>query len=128
MIEATAVAENTVIETPIVAKAVAEKAITEKREKIYECEVKRRRRVEGGAFQPFWKLKPVQEAVDDEDKEFRCKDCHGAVKLYRRRIPTGPASHVEHLTREDSEYCVAGLHFRKAKDGREPRLSAVPVR
>jgi hypothetical protein len=102
--------------------------IEEKREKFYECEVKRRRRTESGTLQSFWKLKSVQEAVEDEDKEFRCKDCHGRVKLHRRRLPNGPASHVAHLTKEDSEYCVAGLLFRRATDGRTPRMSENPVK
>jgi len=29
------------------------------REKIYECEVKRRRVKVGGGYEPFWKVKPV---------------------------------------------------------------------
>jgi len=102
--------------------------IDEKREKFFECEAKRRRRTDTGALQSFWKLKSVQESVEDEDKEHRCKDCHGRVKLFRRRLPNGPPSHVEHLTKEDSEYCVAGLHFRRATDGRTPRMSEHPVK
>jgi hypothetical protein len=104
------------------------KSTEEKREKIYECEVKRRRRTESGTFQPFWKLKSVQEAVEDEDTEFRCKDCHGRVKLFRKRLPAGPASHVEHLMKEDSEYCPGGMYFRRSTDGREPRMSEAPVK
>ena len=101
---------------------------SQEREKIYECEVKRRqRRKDGAGYEPFWKLKSVQDAVDDNDTEFRCKDCHGAVKLHRRKVAHGPASHAEHLSRVDSEYCPAGMYFLKATDGRTARLSASPV-
>lgn len=101
---------------------------TQEREKIYECEVKRRKRRESGTgYEPFWKVKSVQEALDDNDTEFRCKDCHGALKLHRRKVAHGPASHAEHLTRSDSEYCATGMYFQKATDEREPRMSASPV-
>ena len=36
-------------------------------EKIYECQVKRRRLKTGGGYEPFWKLKSVSEAVIDLD-------------------------------------------------------------
>ena len=100
-----------------------------KRETIYECEVRRRRQRTGGAsgYEAFWKVKSVQEALDDNDTEFRCKDCHGSVKLHRRKVAHGPASHAEHLHRADSEFCPAGMYFLQAKDGREPRLSENPV-
>ena len=35
------------------------------REKIYECEVKRRRVKTGGGYEPFWKVKPVAVALAD---------------------------------------------------------------
>ena len=41
------------------------------REKIYECEVKRRRVKVGGGYEPFWKVKPVAVALADSDTEFR---------------------------------------------------------
>lgn len=101
---------------------------TKEREKIYECEVKRRRLAEGkSGYETFWKTKSVQEALDDNDSEFRCKDCHGAVKLFRRRVAGSPGSHVEHTNRPDAEYCSGGMLFRQATDGREPRLSEAPV-
>ena len=34
------------------------------REKIYECEVKRRRVKVGAGYEPFWKVKTVAELVD----------------------------------------------------------------
>ena len=98
------------------------------REKMYVCEVKRRRRREGGTgYEAFWKLKLVQDALDDEDSEFRCKDCHGPVKLHKRKVAHGPASHVEHLRRPDAEYCPAGMYFLQATDGRQSRISQTPV-
>jgi hypothetical protein len=97
------------------------------REKIYECEVKRRRVKEGGGYEPFWKVKRVSDALTDADTEFRCKDCFGAVKLFKSHKAGGPGAHVEHKSREDSEYCANGLYFRKATDGREAKTSESPV-
>lgn len=103
-------------------------AVKEEREKIYECEVKRRRVSLKGGYEPFWKVKNVGEAIVDGDTEFRCKECHGSVKLHRQRVPTGPASHAEHLSRRDSEYCPMGMYFQQSTDGRETRFSEAPVR
>ena len=97
-------------------------------EKIYECEVKRRRVAAKGGYEPFWKVKNVGEAVIDGDTEFRCKDCHGAIKLHKQRVQNGAAAYVAHTSKQDSEYCPAGLGFLSATDGREPRLSEAPVR
>ena len=98
------------------------------REKFYECEVKRRRVKATGGYEPFWKIKPIAIALEDNDTEFRCKDCGGPVKLFKRRTEDGAASHIEHKLKNDSEYCAAGIHFLKATDGRQPRLSESPVR
>ena len=101
---------------------------TKEREKIYECEVRRRRRsTNSTGYESFWKVKTVQEALEDNDTEFRCKDCHGAVKLFKKRVPNGPASHVEHIHKPDSEYCPGSIFFQQATDGREPRLSETPI-
>ena len=97
------------------------------REKIYECEVKRRRVKVGGGYEPFWKVKNLAEALVDADTEFRCKDCYGAIKLFRTHKAGGPAPHAEHKERQDSEYCAAGMYFRKATDGRESKPSEHPV-
>jgi hypothetical protein len=98
------------------------------RERFYICEVKRRRVRAAGGYEPFWKIKEVAEALVDEDTEFRCKDCGGAVKLVRRRTEGAPPPHIEHKLKSDSEYCSAGMGFLKATDGREARLSSAPVR
>lgn len=103
------------------------KAKVEK-ERIYECEVKRYKVDLSKRRTPFWKVKSVAEAVVDNDTEFRCKDCHGPVRIHRKHVAHGPAPHVEHLVHEDSEYCIAGMHFNRATDGRTHRISADPVR
>ncbi|MGA7157562.1 MAG: hypothetical protein WBY53_11975 [Acidobacteriaceae bacterium] len=95
-------------------------------EKIYECEVKRRRVRAAGGYEPFWKVKTVADAILDGDTEFRCKDCHGPLKLHKRHTP-GASSHVEHKLKSDSEHCAAGARFNAANDGRATRLSATPV-
>lgn len=97
------------------------------RERIYECEVKRRRVKASGGYEPFWKVKAVAEALEDADTEFRCKSCAGAVKLVKRRSEDGPATHIEHKLKSDSEYCSEGMHFLKATDGRQARPSSSPV-
>ena len=101
---------------------------TPEREKFYECEVKRRRVRASGGYEPFWKVKAISEALVDEDTEFRCKDCGGAVKLFRRYVKNAPPPHLEHKLKTDSEHCCAGLHFLKATDGRVARMSSAMVR
>jgi hypothetical protein len=99
----------------------------ERETKLYECEVKRRRVKAGGGYEPFWKTKVVADAIVDADTEFRCKDCGGAVKLFKSHKVGGPPAHAEHKLREDSEYCPSGMYFKKATDGRAPRPSQNPV-
>ena len=97
------------------------------REKIYECEVKRRRVKASGGYEPFWKVKTVAAALVDNDTEFRCKDCFGEVKLLGRNSKVGAPAYVEHKRSADAEYCPGGMSFRKATDGREAKPSAQPV-
>jgi hypothetical protein len=99
----------------------------EREAKLYECEVKRRRVKVGGGYEPFWKVKTVADAIVDADTEFRCKDCGGAVKLFKTHKGGVTLAHAEHKNREDSEYCPSGMYFKKATDGREPRPSQNPV-
>ena len=97
------------------------------REHFNECQVKRRRVRAAGGYESFWKVKTIAEALDDADTEFRCKDCNGPVKLFKRRVENGSTPHVEHKLTADSEFCPSGLLFKKAADGRTPRTSAKPV-
>jgi hypothetical protein len=94
-------------------------------EKIYECEVKRLFRREDRKVWE-WKKMAVADAIADGASEFRCKDCHGAVKLHGKHVSHGPAPHIEHKHRQDSEYCIAGMYFRQ-HPGRDSRLSQRPV-
>lgn len=98
------------------------------RERFYVCEVKRRRVRAAGGYEPFWKVKQIAEALVDEDTEFRCKDCGGPLKVFRRRAGSELATYMEHKLKADQEYCLSGLQFLKATDGRVSRMSAAPVR
>jgi hypothetical protein len=95
------------------------------KEKIYECEVKKLFKVDG-VKEWRWVTRPVKDAIADGALEFRCKDCHGAVKLHRQHVAHGPAPHIEHKSKQDSEYCPLGFYFRQ-HPGREPRLSQIPI-
>jgi hypothetical protein len=97
------------------------------REKMYECEVRRRRLKTGGGYEPYWKVKNVAEALEDEDTEFRCKECSGAVKLLGRNGKATTVAYVEHKLTADAEFCPSGLLFQRATDGRTPRPSTHPV-
>jgi hypothetical protein len=94
-------------------------------EKIYQCEVKKLFS-RNGEKRWEWVISTVADAIRDGASEFRCKDCHGAVKLHGKHVAHGPAPHVEHKSRQDSEYCPAGIYFRQ-NPGREQRLSGSPV-
>jgi hypothetical protein len=97
------------------------------REKMFECEVRRRRVKPGGGYEPYWKVKNVAVALIDEDTEFRCKDCSGQVKVLGKNGKNGTVPYVEHKLSADAEFCPSGLPFKKATDGREPKPSAAPV-
>ena len=96
-------------------------------EKIYECEVKRRRVRAAGGYEPFWKVKTVAEALIDGDTEFRCKHCHGEVKLHKRAATQGGGSHVTHKSKSDSEHCCDAIRVLSATNGQELRVSSRPV-
>lgn len=100
---------------------------TAEREKMYECEVKRRRVKDGGGYEPFWKVKKVADALVDLDTEFRCKDCGGEVKVLGKTNKSGAPAYVEHKLLADAEFCPSGLGFKRSTDGRERRPSAHPV-
>jgi hypothetical protein len=94
-------------------------------EKIYSCEV-RKLFVRAGEKRSEWVIVSVADAIRDSATHFRCKDCHGAVRLHGRNVQHGPAPHIEHRSRQDSEYCPAGMYFRQ-HPGRVPRKSLMPV-
>lgn len=55
--------------------------------------------------------------------ELRCVHCHGAVRLHKQKKPKGPADHVQHRDREDSEGCRGGAYF----NGLQHQMSLNPV-
>lgn len=69
-----------------------------------------------------WTAEEVANLLATERHEIRCMHCHGRVRIHRRHVLHGPQDHVEHRSRQDSEYCPAGHHFQG-----EHRLSANPV-
>lgn len=95
-------------------------------EQIYECEVTPPFRTESGQRELRWTVKPVREVMEQELTEYRCKDCHGAVRLLGKHAAHGPAPHAIHRSRQDSEYCPSSYYF-KQNPGRKPRLSEDPV-
>ena len=66
----------------------------QEREKMYECEVKRRRVKDGGGYEPFWKVKKVADALVDGDTEFRCKDCRGEGEGAGQGVEAGARRHT----------------------------------
>jgi hypothetical protein len=50
-------------------------------EKIYECEVKKLFLRDGKKVEQ-WVVMSVADALKEGVSDFRCKDCHGAVKLH----------------------------------------------
>lgn len=76
---------------------------------MYECEVKvpyqRSHGIEYG-----WKMTPVDHTADTD--LVRCMHCEGAVSIYRKRKHDGPADHVQHRERQDSENCKGGSYFK----------------
>lgn len=85
------------------------------------CEQRREYLIEG-KHEWRWKEVPVAEAVDGPPNSIRCLHCHGAVRIHRQKVAHGPQDHVEHLSRQDSTGCMAGVHF----DGSH-RLSMQPL-
>jgi hypothetical protein len=59
--------------------------------KIYECEVKKLVR-KNGANEWLWVVRPVKDAISDGVTEFRCKDCHGAVKVHGKACCAWPSA------------------------------------
>ena len=98
---------------------------TKEKETIYDCQVKKLF-LRNGEKRKEWVNSNVTDAIRDEVTEFRCKECFGAVKLLKSRAVDGPAPHLEHKLRDDSEHCPVGVYFQ-LNPGREPRRSNAPV-
>ena len=95
------------------------------REKFYECEVKRRRVKATGGYEPFWKVKMIAEALDDNDTEFRCKNCGGAVE----GIPPQRRECAASARRAQAEERLRVLRRRHvlSEGHRWPRAAAVSI-
>jgi hypothetical protein len=57
-----------------------------------------------------------------EQPGIRCVHCHGRVRVHKQNVEHGPRDHVEHLSRQDSENCLGGHHFKG-----EHQMSSQPV-
>lgn len=80
-----------------------------KKEKIYECEVRRLFIVDGKRVSKW-----VRRNASDVNREdqIRCHSCRGKVRLHVKQELNGPRDHVEHTSRQDSEGCPLGYHYR----------------
>lgn len=79
-----------------------------KKEKIYECEVKRLHQIDGKRFWK-WIIKSATEI--EKSEKIRCNLCKGKVRLHKQRISAGPKDHVEHIHQEHSKICPNGFYF-----------------
>jgi hypothetical protein len=95
-------------------------------EEIYTVEVKRKFRLPDGDVLR-WVERSVSEVILEKGTaHYRCKDCHGKVRLHGKNASNGPDPHAEHMSKQDSEYCPAGMYFRQ-NPGRQPKLSYSPI-
>jgi len=95
-------------------------------DEIYTVEVKKKFRVSADDV-VRWVQVPVSDVIPEKASTvYRCKDCYGKVKLLDKHVSHAAAPHAEHISRQDSEYCPAGMYFRQ-NPGREPRLSLSPI-
>ncbi len=89
---------------------------------MYRCEEKKLFKV-NGVKERRWVERDVSGLERGKnDGLIRCMHCRGAVRVHLQQVPEGPADHVEHLRREDSENCKGGHYFKGTH-----RLSQFPV-
>ena len=91
---------------------------------MYHCEQKKLFMVDGVKV-PRWVERDVAGLTSgaSKDRSIRCMHCHGAVRVHLQQVDHGPADHVEHLHRQDSEHCRGGAYFKG-----DHRESQMPVR
>lgn len=65
-----------------------------------------------GDYEWRWVEVRVADLTAALSKDIRCAHCHGAVRVHRKQVEHGPQDHVEHLSRQDSENCRGGMHFK----------------
>ncbi len=78
-------------------------------ERMYVSEVQTAFLVQSGV-QYRWKKVRVELTANTD--HVRCVYCSGRVKFFRQRKVDGPADHVRHLVRRDSEGCMGGSYFQ----------------
>jgi hypothetical protein len=78
---------------------------------MYDCEV-RVRFVEGGEKVWRWVVRSCETLDTGVQREIRCRHCSGAVRVHKQQVEHGPADHVEHVRRHDSENCKGGTYFK----------------
>lgn len=89
---------------------------------MYECEAKTLFKVDGQR-EWRWMKKPVSSIANSGTQpDVRCLHCHGKVRVHKQQVEHGPADHVEHLRRTDSENCLGGSYFKGVH-----RMSDEPV-
>ncbi len=69
-----------------------------------------------------WAAVNVADIPEGAAAEIRCLYCHGRVRIHRQHVEHGPADHVEHRERRDSEGCQGGHYYQG-----HHRLSQFPV-
>ena len=76
-----------------------------------ECE---RKRLFSQKGKKTWKWVEVRVSTltSDCSDDIRCKYCHGQVRVHKQHVTHGPADHVQHRSRRDSENCRGGSYFR----------------
>lgn len=80
-------------------------------DQMYRCEKKTLYKL-NGVREWRWKEREVRGLVSGRAPDIRCVHCQGAVQVHVQQVPEGPADHVEHLRREDSENCLGGAYFK----------------
>ena len=86
-----------------------------------KCEQKRDVTIDGMMSQR-WVEVSASELPSGMQPDIRCMHCHGEVRVHRQHVEHGPRDHVEHVSRQDSENCKGGHHFKG-----EHRMSLQPV-
>ena len=86
-----------------------------------QCEQKKLFMVDG---KKKWKWARVDVAkIGSKYEAIRCVHCHGAVRIHKQKVDHGAKDHVEHLSHQDSMYCVGGHYY----EGGDTRMSLQPI-
>lgn len=94
------------------------------RDMMTQCEQKTQFMVDEKANKRVWRWKvvDVSRAILSPQNAIRCMHCRGPVRPHKKRV-AGAQTHVEHVSKEDSENCQGGHAFKGTH-----RMSTQPVR